>query len=500
MSRIVCRVFVVTIIQADQVAGTYDFVLVGTGFGSLFFAHKLLDVLPSTSRLLFLERGRFREHAIQVAEDRNGDAPVEAYVDIEDQRKKNWRFTIALGGGTLCWWGKTPRFHPSSFNLYSKHGIGRDWPFTYEELESYYCDAEHIIGVSGDSDDTSEFPRSRPYPFPPHVLSTPDRVMKAANPGHLIALPSARPSVHNDRRARCCSNGVCGRCPIDSKFTALNGMTRVLDDPRISIVLEACVTQVDIANRIATGVVFVHNGREQRVAANHVVLGANALFNPVILAHSGLAHPLLGRRLNEQIGHVYEVHLDKIDALDGGSVGTSMYIAGIDPVDRAVKGSFVYYFDNRWQTFGLRADPVKARRVFPLVEIVEEEPQFANHVDLARPATERPHIRHLTASDYGKAGLKTSQSRIESILAPLGVEKIGKPLYWNTLGHVEGTTVMGSNPDNAVVDSNQLHHTVRNLSVVGTSVLPTCGNYAPSLTAAAMSLRAADRLTRKGAA
>ena len=64
-------------------------------------------------------------------------------------------------------------FPPERIHIKDRHGIARDWPYTYGDLEPYYCEAEHIIGVSGDSDDTQHFPRSRPYPFPPHVLSTP---------------------------------------------------------------------------------------------------------------------------------------------------------------------------------------------------------------------------------------------------------------------------------------------------------------------------------------
>jgi choline dehydrogenase-like flavoprotein len=488
------------IIDIDQVSGSYDFAIVGTGFGSLFFAHRLLDTLPKSARVLFLERGRLRDHAVQVAEDRNGDAPVDRYIDIDDPAKKNWNFTIALGGGTLCWWGQSTRLHPSTFNLHSKHGIGRDWPFTYDDLERYYCDAEDIIGVSGDSEDITELPRSRPYPFPPHVLSTPDHLLKAAYPGLHIALPSARPSVANERRSKCCANGVCGRCPVDAKFTALNGMGRVLDDPRVSIIPDACVTRLDIANTVAKGVFFEHTGRERRVAADHVVLGANALFNPVILAQSGLVHPLLGRRLNEQRGLLFEVHLANIDALDGGSAATGLYLGGINPPDRATKGSFTYTIDNRWRVFGLRPDPLKARRVFPLVMMVEEEPQSANHVDLSRSTLDRPRIRHPAFSDYGNAGVRSGQSQMETVLAPLGLERIKGPVQWSTGGHIQGTTVMGVDPAESIVDASQIHHVVRNLSVVGTSVLPTCGNYTPSLTAAAMSLRAADHLVRKGAA
>jgi choline dehydrogenase-like flavoprotein len=43
-----------------------------------------------------------------------------------------------------------------------------------------------------------------------------------------------------------------------------------------------------------------------------------------------------------------------------------------------------------------------------------------------------------------------------------------------------------------VVDGAQIYHDVRNLIVVGTAVLPTCPPCEPSLTAAALSLRAAN--------
>jgi choline dehydrogenase-like flavoprotein len=51
---------------------------------------------------------------------------------------------------------------------------------------------------------------------------------------------------------------------------------------------------------------------------------------------------------------------------------------------------------------------------------------------------------------------------------------------------------MGADPATSVVDAGQVHHRWRNLTVVGTPVFPTCSAMNPSLTAAALSLRAAD--------
>jgi choline dehydrogenase-like flavoprotein len=53
---------------------------------------------------------------------------------------------------------------------------------------------------------------------------------------------------------------------------------------------------------------------------------------------------------------------------------------------------------------------------------------------------------------------------------------------------------MGNDRLESVVDSGQVHHDVRNLVVVGSSVFPTAGSAPPSVTIAAMSLRAARLL------
>lgn len=51
---------------------------------------------------------------------------------------------------------------------------------------------------------------------------------------------------------------------------------------------------------------------------------------------------------------------------------------------------------------------------------------------------------------------------------------------------------MGLDPSNSVVDVRQIHHRLRNLVVVGSSVFPTCPPANPSLTVAALSLRSAN--------
>jgi glucose dehydrogenase len=43
-----------------------------------------------------------------------------------------------LGGSSLAWGAITPRFLPSDFRLRSLHGVGVDWPLSYDDLEPWY--------------------------------------------------------------------------------------------------------------------------------------------------------------------------------------------------------------------------------------------------------------------------------------------------------------------------------------------------------------------------
>jgi choline dehydrogenase-like flavoprotein len=62
--------------------------------------------------------------------------------------------------------------------------------------------------------------------------------------------------------------------------------------------------------------------------------------------------------------------------------------------------------------------------------------------------------------------------------------------------HHIGTTRMSDKPSGGVVDTDLKVHEVDNLYVVGSSVFPTGGAAAPTLTIVALSLRLADHLSR----
>jgi choline dehydrogenase-like flavoprotein len=469
----------------------YDVVVIGSGFGASFFLHGLLRA-DAARRVLVLEWGDQHPHAWQIEQQRNSAIDAASTFQTPEGHKE-WVFDIGLGGGTNCWWGQAPRLHPSDFELKSRYGVGRDWPLSYAELEPYYAEAETIMAISGDPDLARIFPRSRPYPQPPHHMSTIDQMMKAAQPEAHFCVPTARARLATDQRPACCANSRCGLCPVDAKFTAANGMGHVYDDPRVEIALHCRVDHLETTGGAVTGVVFVHDGEPLAARGELIVLGANAIHSPPILLRSGIDGAVVGKGLHEQRGIGIEVLLDGLDNFDGGTLTTGVNLSLYDGDFRRDGGAAQIYFLNHWM-FQLRADYGRWRQTLPLIITIEDVPQDTNFVGLS-PDDERPFVSHEAFSGYAQRGAERALAKLPEVLAPLPVERIEFRHWQATEAHLQGTLRMGTDPARSVVDADLVHHRLRNLLVVGTAVFPTCSPANPSLTAAALSLRAAARLS-----
>ena len=75
-------------------------------------------------------------------------------------------------------------------------------------------------------------------------------------------------------------------------------------------------------------------------------------------------------------------------------------------------------------------------------------------------------------------------------------EQTGR-MNWNTAAHIMGTTIMGNDPKDSVVDRWGRTHDVPNLWIVGSSVFPTSATSNPTLTIAALALRTSDAIHRQ---
>ncbi len=465
----------------------YDLIVVGAGFASSFFLLKYLQKARRDVRALVLERGPRYSHK-QVGENEAALARARRDSFVNANSQKEWVFTLAFGGGSNCWWGVTPRMLPEDFETGSRYGVGVDWPVSYDQLEPYYGEAERIMSVSGPAD--APFPRAEPYPQPPHNFNQPDRLLKRAFPDRFFNQPTARARLATPNRGMCCANGVCAHCPVDAKFTVVNELGYLYEDPRVTLASGARVDRVETEGGRAVGVAYTLGGQTAFARGDVIALGANALFNPFILARSGDRHPRLGKGLHEQVGVTVVADLENVSNFQGSTsiTGHGYWLYdGARRRDRAAALVETYNIPAYRNVRGKWFNRMQLKVIF------EDLPRDDCYVDLD-PALDRPRAVYAGRSDYAQRGLDALDSDLQPVLAKLPVEDyaISKPLA--TEAHIVGGAVMGADPADSIVDDGLRHHRWRNVLALGSGAFPACTPANPTLTICALSLRAADRL------
>jgi glucose dehydrogenase len=484
-----------------------DVVIAGTGFAGLLVARALLAAGRS---VLMLERGALKPHADQLRDgDHEVPTPATEHTHEPDSDAYPWNYVHGVGGGSLHWTGAAPRLLPSDFELRSEHGVGRDWPLGYSELEPYYVEAERILRIAGD--DLPWFPRSAPLPQPAHLPSPADRVAEAAL-GAFGALPQARPSLPEAGRPACCANTNCALCPVDARSSMLHLLEdeALLEHPRLELRTGTVVTRLlPSGGRIAAVESVDAGGTVTRVAARTVVLAAGGFENPAILLRSGLDGPDVGRWLFDHGHRLVHVELDR----PAGSAHGATHITGgswayADDARRAHEGSLLVLVLNQGI---LGSRPVRdailagrlggagraelrrrVERTLVLDVLGEDLPQSERRVELshARDGLGLPRTRVVYGGDspYLERARERLVADVERRFAGrvVAVERAGEG------SHQLGTCFMGD--DEGVVDRDLRHHRLENLFLAGGSAFPAYSAHHPTLTICALALRLGAQL------
>jgi len=486
-----------------------DAIVVGTGFAGLLVARALL---AAGRAVLLLERGALKPHADQL---RDGDHEVPSAASEHSHEQDSeypWNYVQGVGGGSLHWTGAAPRLLPEDFALRSEHGVGRDWPLGYAELEPFYVEAERILRIAGD--DLPWFPRSAPLPQPAHPPSPADRVAEAAL-GAFGALPQARPSLPEAGRPACCANTNCALCPVDARSSMLHLLQdeALLEHPRLELRTGTVVARLlPSGGRIAEVECVDEGGAATRIAARTVVLAAGGFENPAILLRSGLDGPDVGRWLFDHGHRLVHVELDR----PAGSAHGATHITGgswsyADGAGRAHEGSLLALVLNqgilgsrpvrdailagRLGAAGRAELRRRVERTLVLDVVGEDLPQSGRRIELSR-ARDRlglPRTRVVYAGDspYLERARERLVAELERRFAGLGgrvvaVERAGEG------SHQLGTCFMGDAA--GVVDRDLRHHRLENLFVAGGSAFPSYSAHHPTLTICALALRLGAQL------
>jgi len=473
----------------------YDLIIVGSGFASSFFLSKYLEKSARAKKILVLERGVFYPHAARLESKRGRPEEKFRNLPVADQTfifanrdKKSWVFDPNFGGSSNCWVACTPRFMPNDFKLKTVYGVGYDWPISYDDIESYYCEAEDILGVGGP--EVTPFPKSKKYPLPPQHLSTVDKLIQKKYGPLFISQPTARATVPIGVRHACCSSSVCSLCPVDSKFTIENTLFYLYDRPNVTIKYNCQVHNMRIENSQVKSVIYRNEGKDYEVEGDIVALGANPIFNSHILLAAGDRSYYTGRGLCEQRGTYARLYFEDLDNVGGSSIITANGFMLYDGPHR--KDYAACLIENNNNIF-FRNEPGKWRKLALMKFIFEDIPNDNNRVILSEDIL-KPKIEYSGHDPYVDRAMSLLEENIKRTFSFLGLEEVKmEGFFRKTEFHICSTARMSAKPEDGVVDRNLIHHQYRNLFVLGSGAFPSITPANPTLTLSALSLMAADK-------
>ncbi len=234
----------------------------------------------------------------------------------------------AVGGTSLHYNAKTPRFWKQDFSLLSDRGPidgaqVADWPIGYDDLAPYYDLVERQVGVQGDraampARTLEQSPRRRDFPMPPNPTGYAADLL--AQGARLVGMepypyPAAVNSEPRKGRPACNSCGMCSGfgCPINARGDALvSFLNPAMRTGRVRVIERAFVDRVETTRngRRARAVRYRDvRGKVHRIPASTVVLAGSPINTArLLLMSANRAHPTgLGNR-SDQVGRNMMFH------------------------------------------------------------------------------------------------------------------------------------------------------------------------------------------------
>lgn len=508
----------------------YDVIIIGTGAGGGTLAWKLA---PSGKKILLLERGDYVPR-----EKQNWDSHA-VVVENRYHVRDAWRDAqgeafhpgthYCVGGNTKFYGAALLRMRERDFGEVRHHGgVSPAWPITYDELEPYYTQAEHLYQVHGQRGvDPTEPRASAPYLHPP--LSHEPRIQQLVDD---LAAQGRRPfplpvGVLRDeaapQRSRCIRCDTCDGfpCLVQAKADAqVICVDPALAHDNVHLLTRAHVTrlQTDADGRTVIGVEVERDGEQTTFRADVVVVACGAVNSAALLLRSAsAAHPDGLANRSGVVGRHYMCHLN------------SMLLAvSRDPNPTAFQktwGLNDFYFESPEWEFPMghismigKTDAsilrAGAPRLVPgmTLEIMaahtlsfwltsEDLPDAENRVRLERdggialhyrPNNEEGHRRLIATL---KRMLKAMRCHDDHLI-PLNAY-IPARIPLAGVAHQNGTVRFGRDPRSSALDATCRAHDVDNLYVADASIFPSSSAVNPALTIMANALRVGDHLLER---
>jgi choline dehydrogenase-like flavoprotein len=492
-----------------------DVIIIGSGMGGATLAAALA---PSGRRVLILERG---ERLQDSPEARDPDAifrrgyykPNEVWRDISGAALHPGNYAY-VGGNTKFYGAVLLRYRAEDFSpLRHIDGTTPGWPLSYDEIEPFYSRAEALYRVRGDAaQDRTEPAHSAPYPFPP-VPDEPDiaslRQAFTAQGLHVSALPLGVDIDQWLRRAQTTWDAF--PCTTGAKSDAEScGLAEALKHPNVTLMTGARVTRLILEGRRITGVEVYRQGSHETISAPVTCLCAGAILSAALLLASATGeHPRGIANSSDQVGRNFMNHnLTGMVAWNPFRRNRTVYEKTIQINDFYLTGGPNGEPLGNIQMLGRITGPILAGEAGLPLWLARHIADHSIHIMAMSEDLPDPNSRVLWKNGEVVLDWKKTNTRAHDLLVSRlkqAMRKAGWPITLargfpkSKPSHQCGTARIGANPATSVVDANLKAHDLDNLYIVDASVLPTSAAVNPSLTVAALALRAGEHIARVSA-
>lgn len=433
----------------------------------------------------------------------------------------SWARLRMVGGKLTRWQGHCPRFSPANFREGGEISPDLVWPVGYDDLAPFYVRAERLLGVTGRAAGIADLPDGEypaalaDRPIDLHLRGLLDELGVRLTPGRFALYPGA--AVSSELGARPVRRDRAAEDELDVFDSLDHVRTTLLAHPRFALVPEATVTRIEHGPSTDDALVVTwrdaDSGRETSVRARNVVLAAGCLESTKILLDStserfpdglGNASGVLGRYLTDhpQSFVVYRFPREVVerdvppgdDLPNDGRHGSYLHCG--QPVLRDVWPELHGPFAFQVKMMGRRS-----RRI-ALGGMCRVDSRASNRIRLTGERTKSglaiPEI-HFAFSDDDRRRTARMIAAGHAL-----AERAGGELFDDTWSaepgatiHYAGTCRMGADPATSMLDGFCESHEVGGLFVVDGGAFVTNPEKNPTLTMAALALRACGRVAAR---
>lgn len=440
----------------------------------------------------------------------------------------------ALGGRSVCWAGHSLRFGPKDFE---------SWPISYREVAPYYSRAERLMGVYGNRDGLSNMPDGeflKPVPMrcaEQQLRLGVERLRKrgakmafVAQRKAMLTVPPNKPEWKHRQKCHYC--GHCSGCAVEAKYTSVNTPIALAEETgNLTILTESMATRVRVSPEggEATGISYKGaDGTLRELSAKAVVLSCSAVETARLLLISGVGNSSgqVGRNLTSHFGVTVRGFFPAIVGRDASNDdGTSYYHslltglywdepssrfegtyqvqcgAGVTAHRRVIRSAPGYGRSLKTRlrelNIGHASMNMQGTTLISANKFVDLDPGRKDAFGMPLP---RVHL-HYDDSDLAMA--QDMVGKCEAVIRAGDGEVIDTPGTVSVddlvidLNHWVGTTRMGTDSRDSVVDTTGRTHDLPNLFVADASVFPAYPEKNPTLTNIALSWRTADGIAER---